>query len=71
MAWTQADLDSVRANIASGVLVTRFADGREVRYQSLDHLIAAERVISNALNLAAQEQQGFVRRKFAAYRSGF
>ena len=71
MAYTQADLDSVRANIASGVLETRFADGRLVRYQSLDHLIAAERLISNSINLAAQAAQGFVRRKFGTYRSGF
>lgn len=71
MAWTQADLDQVRTNIASGVLQTRFADGREVRYQSLDHLIAAERVIANALALADQQSAGFQRRKFAKYRSGF
>ena len=70
MAWQQSDLDALDANIASGVLQTRFADGREVRYQSLDHMLQARRVISNELTLQAQAQQGFVRRKFASYRTG-
>lgn len=70
MAWQQSDLDTIRANITSGVLETRFADGRTVRYQSLDHLIAAERVVSAALTTAEQAAAGMVRRKFASYRSG-
>ena len=71
MAWTQKDLDTVRANIASGVLLTRFADGREVRYQNLDHLIAAETVISSALKIEEQALAGVPRRKFARFSSGF
>ena len=71
MAWQQSDLDAIDACIASGVMVTRFADGREVRYQSLDHLLAARRVISNQLTLDSQSQQGFVRRKFGSFGSGF
>ena len=71
MAWQQSDLDALDANIASGVMMTRFADGREVRYQSLDHMLQARRVISNELTLAAQAQQGLVRRKFASFGSGF
>lgn len=71
MAWQQSDLDSIQAAITTGVRTVRFADGREVQYQSLDHLIAAQRVISNALALQSQAQQGFVRRKFGAFRSGF
>lgn len=70
MAWQQSDLDAIRQNIATGVLETRFADGRIVRYQSLDMLIAAERVINAALVTAQQASQGLVRRKFANYRSG-
>lgn len=71
MAWQQSDLDTIRACIASGVLKTRFADGREVQYQSLDHLIAAERVISAQLTAAAQAAQGITRRRFARFKSGF
>ena len=71
MAWTQSDLDALDANIASGVLQTRFADGREVRYQTLDHMLMARRTISNELTLQSQAAQGFVRRKFASFRSGF
>lgn len=71
MAWQQSDLDNIDACIASGVLQTRFADGREVRYQSLDHMLKARQVISNELTLASQAEQGFVRRKFGSYRSGF
>ena len=70
MAFQQSDLDVIRANIASGILLTRFADGREVRYQSLDMLIAAERVISAQIAMADQAAKGAVRRKFASYTSG-
>lgn len=71
MAWTQQDLDTVRANMASGVLETRFADGRVVRYQSLDHLIAAEKVISCALTTQQKALTGKTSRRYARYRSGF
>jgi hypothetical protein len=71
MAWQQSDLDALDANIASGVMRTRFADGREVHYQSLDHMLQARRVISNELTLTNQAAQGFVRRKFASFRTGF
>lgn len=71
MAWQQSDLDSIRANIASGVHLTRFSDGREVRYQNLDFMIAAERVIASELALQQQALAGVTRRKFARYSSGF
>lgn len=71
MAWQQSDLDAIDACIATGVLETRFADGRTVRYQSLDHLLLARRTISNELTLQAQQVAGVVRRKFASFRSGF
>ncbi len=70
MAWQQSDLDALDANIASGVMRTRFADGREVHYQSLDHMLLARRTISNELTLMSQAAQGFVRRKFASFRTG-
>jgi hypothetical protein len=41
MAFTQTDRDTLAANIATGVLSTRFSDGREVRYQDVDKMIKA------------------------------
>lgn len=70
MAWQQSDLDNIRSHIASGVLLTRFADGRETRYQSLDMMIAAERVISAELKLQQEAARGGFRRKFGTYSSG-
>lgn len=71
MAWQQSDLDALDANIASGVMTTRFADGREVRYQSLDHMLKARQVMANQLTLEAQAVAGFRSRKYASYRTGF
>lgn len=68
--YTAADLANIRACIASGVLRTRFADGREVTYQDLDQLMAAERVIAAAVEMAEAATSGVVRRKFAGFRNG-
>jgi hypothetical protein len=70
MAWQQSDLDKLDACIASGVLVTRFADGREVRYQTLEMLLAARRVVAAQLSTAEAVATGAVRRRFASYTSG-
>ena len=35
MAWTQTDVDALKAAIATGALEVRYADGRHVRYRSL------------------------------------
>jgi hypothetical protein len=45
MAFQQSDLDNLDAAIASGVLETRFADGRTVRYQEVEQMIAARQTI--------------------------
>ncbi|KKC24860.1 hypothetical protein WP12_16625 [Sphingomonas sp. SRS2] len=66
MAYSENDLTTIRSHIASGVMKVRFADGREVTYQSTDALMAAERVIASQLNVAT----GVRRKRFAAYRSG-
>lgn len=71
MAYQQSDLDQIRACIVSGVLSTRFADGREVKYQSIEGLLAAEQVIKAELDTAAALTRGAVARKFATFRSGF
>lgn len=52
MAWQQSDLDNIRAAIASGVMETRFADGRTVRYQTIADMLAAEQRIAGALAAA-------------------
>lgn len=71
MAYQQADLDKVRAAIASGVRRVTFADGRSTEYQSLDQLLAAEKVIAAQLQMAAETTSGAVRRRFTPYyRSG-
>lgn len=67
--WTQADLAQIRANIASGVLETRFADGRAVRYQSLADMMAAEKMIASAL-ASAQPGASRRRRRTPAWRNG-
>lgn len=38
MSWTQAEIDTLRAAIASGVLTVKYAGppAREITYQSLD-----------------------------------
>lgn len=68
--YTADDLANIRACIASGVMKTRFADGREVTYHSLDQLLAAEKAIAAQVELAARTTSGVIRRKFAAFRSG-
>lgn len=64
--YTEQDLTTIRGHIASGVMKVRFADGREVTYQSTEALMAAERVIAAQVNTAT----GVRRKRFAAYRSG-
>lgn len=39
-AYTQAQLDALRAAAASGVLTVRYADGKSVTYQSLSDIRA-------------------------------
>ena len=68
--FTKEDLDAIRANIASGILMTRLADGREVRNQSLDMLLAAEARIDARLQAAEEAGKGIVRRRYASYTSG-
>lgn len=38
MAFSQADVDGLKATMAKGVLRYRYEDGREVTYQSLDEM---------------------------------
>lgn len=38
MAYTQSDIDDLKAAIASGALRVRYADGREIMYRSLGEM---------------------------------
>lgn len=68
MAFTQTDLVNIRAAIASGVMKVRYADGREVTYQSGADLRAAEQLIMDAL--ASAPGGGRRRRRTPGWRNG-
>lgn len=52
MAYTQAQLDAIRAAIAKGERTVMYGD-RSVTYRSMDELLAAEARIARALTEAA------------------
>ncbi|MGN6270871.1 MAG: phage head-tail joining protein [Sphingomonas sp.] len=68
MAYSQADLDNIRSCIASGVMETRFADGRMVRYQTLSDMMNAEQRIAAAV--AASSPSTRRRCRTPIYRNG-
>ncbi|MCZ4340583.1 hypothetical protein O4H52_03120 [Sphingomonadaceae bacterium G21617-S1] len=70
VAFTDADLATIQAHIASGVMKVRFADGREVTYQSVEQLMAVARLIKTALTVSASATNGYRRKRFGAFRSG-
>ena len=70
MAWTSDDLASISAAIASGVRSVTFADGRRTEYQSLDHMLAAKKVIAAELEMQGAAKGSLVRRRVPYYRSG-
>lgn len=69
-AYTEADLTKIRAAIASGLRRVTFADGRSTEYQSLDHMLAAEKVIAAQVGMAAEATSGIIRRHTPYYKSG-
>jgi len=58
VAWTQTDLDALRAAKATGALEVRYADGRLVRYRTLaeiDRILAdIERALSGGGSLSSR-----------------
>ena len=38
MAYSQTDVDALKAAIATGALEVKYADGRQVRYRSLSEM---------------------------------
>lgn len=57
MALTAADIDVLDRAIASGVLEVRFADGRTVKYRSLDDLLRAKSLAAGEVGAADPANQ--------------
>lgn len=68
MAWTQTDLDNLRAAAASGVRKVSFADGRSTEYQNADMILAAIKVVEADLAGVANGRQS--RRRATVLRVG-
>lgn len=50
MAFTAADLSTIDAAIATGAMRVKFADGREVTYQTGADLLKARALIQSEVN---------------------
>lgn len=48
-SFSTADLDRIKRAIASGALVVRFDDGRQVTYRSMEELLQARAIIEAEL----------------------
>lgn len=64
MAWTQEDLDIIKAAIAEGARTVQYGD-KSVTYQSLTDMLRIKSAIEDELGI------GKKRRTVADYRSGF
>lgn len=49
MAFSTADIDALDRAIASGVLEVRFADGRTVKYRTMEELMRARGLAAGAV----------------------
>ena len=49
MAFTQDDLDVINEAIATGELEVQFADGKRVRYRSVEQLMKSKQHIENEI----------------------
>jgi hypothetical protein len=68
MSYTQGQLDTLRAAYASGVMAIRYADGKEVKYNSMSEMAVAIARIESAL--AAQTTGGRATHTTAGYNRG-
>lgn len=50
MAWTDADVETIKSAIASGQLRIRTSDGRMVEYRSINELRSALVMIEDEVN---------------------
>lgn len=57
MAFSTADLDALDRAIASASLEVRFADGRSVKYRSMDELLSARAFIAGQTSTPAAPLQ--------------
>jgi len=65
MAFTSADVSTLEAALATGALRVKFADGREVTYQTTDALL---RVLAAArADVAQAGPDGFQRTTYASF----
>lgn len=53
MAFTAADLATINTAIATGATRVRFADGREVTYQSAADLLRVRALITDEINASS------------------
>lgn len=60
MAWTQADVDALKAAIATGIRRVRYND-REVEYQSIDQMQAALGLMAQEVATATGTAKPFIR----------
>lgn len=60
MAYTQDDLDAIKAAIASGAKRVRYSDGSEIEYQSLTDMLRAKATIDAEVNPPAVGVRAFV-----------
>lgn len=63
MAYTQADLDSIKEAIATGAMKVKFGSGpdsREVEYRSLSDMLAVQRLIENEVSPTRTMRTSFV-----------
>jgi hypothetical protein len=61
MAWTTADLATVEAALATGALRVRYADGREVTYQSATELLKVRATIAGVVSTSRPPRSTLVR----------
>lgn len=43
MAWTQTDIDAIKAAIATGALDVQYSDGSRIQYRSLEEMRSIQR----------------------------
>ena len=71
MAWTSADLDKVKAAIASGQLRVKYGD-REIVYHTVEGMIRAKAEIERELaKLAGSNATYRTDRRYADFHPGF
>jgi len=73
MAYQQSDLDDLYAalkTVALGAQEIEFADGRRVKFQTVDAVEKAIAVVDAQLKMQQRATSGIVRRRVPYYRSG-